>query len=94
VSAITSRAADQDDDGQGGKKREPTMTITIASFRSIVAGLILVNTVSPTEWHTPRGDLINRPLLHCYGGRSVCAERMSLLVPARVAARHVGAANA
>jgi len=77
-----------------GVKREPTMTITIASFRSIVAGLILVNTVSPTEWHTPRGDLINRPLLHCYGGRSVCAERMSWLAPARVVARRVGRVDA
>lgn len=70
------------------------MTRMIASFRSIVLGVILANAVAPTEWRTPRGDLINRPLLHCYAGRSVCAERMSLLVPARVVARHVGTANA
>lgn len=70
------------------------MTIMIASFRSIAAGLVLVNTVSPTEWRTPRDDLINRPLLHCYGGRSVCTERMSWLAPARIVAKHAGTIDA
>jgi hypothetical protein len=45
------------------------------------------------EWHTPRDDLINRPLLHCYAGRSICTERMSWRAPVHVA-RHAGTADA
>jgi hypothetical protein len=92
VSEITSCAVDENDDGQGSRQ-ELTMTKIAVAYRAIIIGLTIVNASAPLEWRAPRDDLINRPLLHCYGGRNVCAERMSWLAPVRVA-RHARAVDA
>lgn len=67
------------------------MIKTSASCRSLIAGLIVLYLTSPMEWRAPHDDLINRPILNCYGGRSACAERMSWLAPVSAAAARIEA---